>query len=293
MLDSQTKLFGILGNPLSHSLSPALHKYLLNEISQEGRYHSFEIKKNQLADTINGIKADGFLGFNVTIPYKQTIIPHLSKMDEEAHFIGAVNTVHIQGNKLFGFNTDGQGFISAVKKRSVQPENFSAIVLGAGGAARAVIFNLIRCGVKKLFIFNRTLQRAESLAMEVCKKFPSVGVDSGDSESKTISSAVGSHHLIINATSLGMWPDIRKAPYLFEEDASGWVAIDLIYNPLQTKFLKSAQEAGAKTLDGLDMFIFQGAASLRIWLGFENDIEFNHEQLRNYLSRELKKYGHN
>lgn len=99
--------------------------------------------------------------------------------------------------------------------------------------------------------------------------------------------------MIINATSLGMWPDICKAPYLFEEDASGWVAIDLIYNPLQTKFLKSAQEAGAKTLDGLDMFIFQGAASLRIWLGLENGIEFNHEQLRNYLSRELEKYGHN
>ena len=293
MLDSQTKLFGILGNPLSHSLSPALHKYLLNEISQEGRYHSFEIKKHQLADTINGIKADGFLGFNVTIPYKQTIIPHLSKMDEEAHFIGAVNTVHIQGNKLFGFNTDGQGFISAIKKRNVQPEKFSAIVLGAGGAARAVIFNLIRCGVKKLFIFNRTLQRAKNLAKQVRETFHPITVGFGELDSKTICSAIETCQLLINATPLGMWPSISKAPYLFGQDGHGLVAIDLIYNPLQTKFLKSAQQAGAKTLDGLDMFIFQGAISLKIWLGLENNLEFDHEQLRNYLSKELKKYERN
>ncbi len=168
MLDSQTKLFGILGNPLSHSLSPALHKYLLNEISQEGRYHSFEIKENQLADIVDEIKADGFLGFNVTIPYKQAIIPHLYKMDEEAHFIGAVNTVHIQGNKLFGFNTDGQGFISAVKKRNVQPENFSAIVLGAGGAARAVIFNLIRCGLKNIFTRSEPRRRSRTHFRAIC-----------------------------------------------------------------------------------------------------------------------------
>ena len=290
MLDSQTKLFGILGNPLGHSLSPAMQKYLLNEISQEGYYDSFEIRENQLAETIRGIKADGFLGFNVTIPCKQAIIRHLDEVDEEAHFIGAVNTVHILGNKLFGFNTDGCGFISAVKKRNVQPENYSAIVLGAGGAARAVIFNLIRSGVKKLFIFNRTLQRAKNLAREVRDTFQSVEVDFGDLDSKTISSAIKTYQLIINATSLGMWPGISKAPYLFKKDGTGLVAIDLIYNPLQTKFLKSAQEAGAKTLDGLDMFIFQGAASLKIWLGLEKIIEVDHELLRDYLSKELKKY---
>ena len=293
MLDSQTKLFGILGNPLGHSLSPVMHKYLLNEIGQEGSYEAFEVKENQLAETIRGMKADGFLGFNVTIPCKQAIIQHLDEVDEEAHFIGAVNTVHILGNKLFGFNTDGRGFISAVKKRNVQPENYSAIVLGAGGAARAVIFNLIRSGVKKLFIFNRTLQRAKNLAREVRDTFQSVEVDFDDLDSKTISSAIKTYQLIINATSLGMWPGIREAPYLFKKDGTGLVAIDLIYNPLQTKFLKFAQEAGAKTLDGLDMFIFQGAASLKIWLGLENIIEVDHEQLRNYLSKELKKYEHN
>ncbi len=293
MLNHPTKIFGIIGNPLGHSLSPLMHKYLLNEIGQKGSYNAFEVKENQLAETISGMKLDGTLGFNVTIPYKQAILPYLYEVDEDARFIGAVNTVHIQGSKLFGFNTDGHGFVSAVKKRNVQLENCSAIVLGAGGAARAVIFNLIRCGAKKLFIFNRTLQRAKNLAREVRDIFQSVEVDFSNLDSKTISSAIKTYQLIINATSLGMWPGISKAPYLFEKDGSGLVAIDLIYNPLQTKFLKFAQEAGAKTLDGLDMFIFQGAASLKIWLGLENIIEVDHEQLRNYLSKELKKYEHN
>jgi len=293
VLNPPTKLFGIIGNPLGHSLSPLMHKYLLNEIGQKGSYNAFEVKENQLAETISGMKLDGTLGFNVTIPYKQAILPYLYEVDEDARFIGAVNTVHIQGSKLFGFNTDGHGFISAVKKRNVQLENCSAIVLGAGGAARAVIFNLIRCGAKELFIFNRTLQRAKNLAKQVRETFHSITVGFGDLDSKTICSAIETCQLVINATPLGMWPGISKAPYLFGQDGHGLVAIDLIYNPLQTKFLKSAQQAGAKTLDGLDMFIFQGAISLKIWLGLENNLEFDHEQLRDYLSIELKKYERN
>lgn len=293
MLDSTTKLFGIVGNPLEHSLSPLMHKYFLNEIGQKGSYTAFEVMENQLAETITGMKLDGILGFNVTIPYKQTIIPYLYEVDEEARFIGAVNTVHIQGNNLFGFNTDGHGFTSALKKRNVHLKNCSAIVLGAGGAARAVIFNLVRCGAKKLFIFNRTLQRAKNLAGEVLEASQSIKVSFGDLDSKTISAAIETCQLIVNATSLGMWPDINKAPYLFERDRPGVVAIDLIYNPLQSKFLKSARQAGVKTLDGLDMFVFQGAISLKIWLGLEKHIEFNHERLRKYLSTELKKYEHN
>ncbi len=293
MLDSKEKLFGLLGNPLGHSLSPLLHKYLLKKIGQEGQYRMFEIKENQLAETVNGMKTDGFLGFNVTIPYKQAIVRYLDEVDEEAHFIGAVNTVFFSKDRLLGFNTDGQGFVAAMKNSEVDLDNCSAIVLGAGGAARAVTFNLIRHGAKKLFIFNRTEQSTKNLVKEVRETFQSVEVDSGDLDAKAISSVLGSFQLIINSTSLGMWPDISKTPYFFERGASGQVAIDLVYNPLQTKFLKSAQEAGAKTVDGLDMFIFQGSASLKIWLGLENNIDFNRDQLRNYLTLELKKNEHN
>ncbi len=293
MLDSKEKLFGLLGNPLGHSLSPLLHKYLLKKIGQEGQYRMFEIKENQLAETVNGMKTDGFLGFNVTIPYKQAIVRYLDEVDEEAHFIGAVNTVFFSKDRLLGFNTDGQGLVAAMKNSEVDLDNCSAIVLGAGGAARAVTFNLIRHGAKKLFIFNRTEQSTKNLVKEVRETFQSVEVDSGDLDAKAISSVLGSFQLIINSTSLGMWPDISKTPYFFERGASGQVAIDLVYNPLQTKFLKSAQEAGAKTVDGLDMFIFQGSASLKIWLGLENNIDFNRDQLRNYLTLELKKNEHN
>lgn len=281
MADLELKLFGILGNPLSHSLSPAMHQYLLNEIGQMGRYHTFEVPEQRLADKVRELKSLGFRGFNVTVPYKQAIMSHLDDIDEEARFIGAVNTVLLKNGRLSGFNTDSHGFIKALKINQVQTKDNAAVVLGAGGAARAVIFNLIRCGIKKLFIFNRTLQRAESLSGEVAKFCDSAEITFGELKKDEVTRGINACQLIVNATPLGMWPNVNQSPYLFESDASGLAAIDLIYNPLQTMFLKTAEQAGAKTIDGLDMFIFQGVEALKIWL--EEEINFDLKELRNYL----------
>lgn len=281
MADLKLKLFGILGNPLSHSLSPAMHQYLLNEIGQMGRYHTFEVPEQRLADKVRELKSLGFRGFNVTVPYKQAIMSHLDDIDEEARFIGAVNTVLLKNGRLSGFNTDSHGFIKALKINQVQTKDNAAVVLGAGGAARAVIFNLIRCGIKKLFIFNRTLQRAESLSGEVAKFCDSAEITFGELKKDEVTRGINACQLIVNATPLGMWPNVNQSPYLFESDASGLAAIDLIYNPLQTMFLKTAEQAGAKTIDGLDMFIFQGVEALKIWL--EEEINFDLKELRNYL----------
>ncbi|MFQ5770135.1 MAG: shikimate dehydrogenase [bacterium] len=290
MTDLAQIRLGLIGWPLGHSLSPFLHHYLLKESNQMGCYHAFEIKKEQLTEAVQGLQTLGFKGFNVTIPYKQLIMSHLDEISEEAQWIGAVNTVLIKNSKRYGFNTDGRAFNLALQNKQINPAGKTAIVLGAGGAARAVILSLVKNRIHKIEIFNRTLKRAEQLTEEISKTTNFKNLSIKKLQESKITRSLESVQLIINATALGMWPEIETAPYSFNSEFKHLTAIDLVYNPLETKFLKNAQAAGAKIVDGLDMFIFQGRESLNIWTENKMGFDFNLDEIRTYLIEKLKNY---
>jgi shikimate dehydrogenase len=267
MAKTNKKLFGIIGYPLSHSISPFLHENILEKIDLKGCYHAFEVKENKLEAAVQSMKTLGFSGFNVTIPYKHTIVPFLDEIHEEAQTIGAVNTVRIKNNELYGYNTDGLGFIRALRNKNVDINEKSAVILGAGGAARAVACSLIRNGIGKLRVFNRTLERAECLVREVRNRTQFEKIEFGRLSDQNVETAVEASELLVNTTSVGMWPEIEAVPFSVSKVTRNLTVIDLIYNPVETKFLKVAQIAGADIMGGLDMLIYQGVESMKIWTG--------------------------
>ncbi|MFQ5676984.1 MAG: shikimate dehydrogenase family protein, partial [bacterium] len=203
------------------------------------------------------------------------------------------NTVLVQNGTLTGFNTDHVGFFHALKAKSISITGASAVVLGAGGAARAVIFSLMQHGVRRISIHNRTVSRAKSLANDIKGMPQSLEVEIGEMTIAALKRKIASCELLINTTSVGLWPEVDEAPFLFDGPVRDLVAMDLIYNPLMTRFLSSAESAGATSVDGLDMFIYQGLASLKIWLNLDDDLSAYHAELRHFLLKELQKNGSN
>lgn len=291
MSEKEANLFAIIGNPIQHSLSPLMHTFLLKKMTLKGCYHAFRVEKNGLLDALRGMSALGFRGFNVTLPHKQEIMRHLDEVSEDAQFMAAVNTVLLENGKRTGFNTDNLGFFQALKTRNIKIVDTSVVLLGAGGVARAAIFSLIQHGARRISIHNRTIARASRLAKDIKRASQSLEVEVGEMTPDAIKKKLPSCDLLINATSVGLWPEIDKTPFLFDGPVHGLVAMDLIYNPLKTMFLNSAESAGATVVDGLDMFIFQGLASLKIWLNLEDDLSIYQPELRNFLLKKLQCNG--
>lgn len=284
-------ILGLIGFPLKHSLSPVLQKFLLKELGLVGSFYKFETRQHQLKDALKDFREIGLLGFNVTTPHKEHIMHHLDQVSDLASGIGSVNTVTFRAGKWLGDNTDILGFELALKQRGLKLKNAVATVLGAGGAARSVIFALIRAGAKKIFLFNRTWQRSRQLADALGAATGSTAVEVAEMKAETVTARLQESDLIVNATSVGMWPQTNATPYEFQGSASGCTAVDLIYNPLNTRFLQLARAAGAATVDGLDMLIFQGVEALKLWLQ-RDTIAFDYQRLRNTLSDELKAWQH-
>lgn len=282
------KRFALIGKPVAHSLSPVLHAYLLKKLDEAGRYERHEVNEAALARTISTFKRNGFVGFNVTIPHKRTVIDFLTHLDRQAGRIGAVNTVRIVGNELYGYNTDGVGFIKSLSYNGVRVCGTQALLLGAGGAARAIAYTLLSHDLSELYIANRTVGRGEMFVRELQESFPLKKIQFKEWTPESLSECAQGCQLVVNATPVGMWPDVETPPFNLHFEASGRVVSDLIYNPLRTKFLDDAARRGAVTIDGLDMFIFQAIESLRIWLGRE--VEVDVFELRNFLIAELSQY---
>ncbi len=270
---SKTGLLGVIGDPIAHSLSPALHRFLIQKYDLPYCYHAFRVPAEQLEAALLGARALGVAGLNVTLPHKRAVIRWLDEIDAEAQAIGAVNTIMFRQGRLLGANTDAAGFLQSLREGGVQVRGRTVFVLGAGGAARAVCCAVQQAGARALHIYNRTRERAESLAAEF-------GGTVADLEQ---AAALPAGSLVVNATRVGMAPEVDASPLpepLFRPDC---VYVDLVYNPLRTRFLQLAQAAGAATVDGLGMLIFQGVRSLEIWLerGF-NAAEF-YQPLREHL----------
>jgi shikimate dehydrogenase len=266
MIDAQTQLYGIIGNPVRHSLSPIIHNAAFERMGLNAAYLAFEVK--DLAEALNGIRGLGMSGVSVTVPFKTQVIPFLDQVEDSAGKIQAVNTIKNEGGKLVGYNTDWRGALEALEEM-VDLMGKKVLLLGAGGAARAIGFGLKKRSCQ-VFIYNRSLNKAEDLARE----FGHVSLSSIEGM-KT--------DLIINATSVGMSPCNAESPLPKKYLKGGAVVMDIVYQPLKTKLLEEAEEQGCRTINGLEMLARQGAAQLEIWIGKKPEINQIKEDLRKAL----------
>jgi shikimate dehydrogenase len=269
-----SKLIGLIGYPIKHSISPYLQQAALDYYRLDIRYELWETVPEKLESSIAGLRETRKLGANVTTPYKEKALPLLDEVDEVARLIGAVNTIAKRDAKLIGFNTDAHGFMEALDKIGhFDPQGKEVVTLGAGGVARAVSFALVNKGVESLMIINRTFERAKRLADNLMNYIAMAGLKTEVSASpwqdEDISQALEHCHLIVNCTTIGMKYSSQEgqSPLSIEMIPGGAFVYDLVYNPSPTPLLQLAQEAGAHTLGGLAMLVYQGAASFELWTG--------------------------
>jgi len=256
MIDTNTQLFGVIGNPVSHSLGPTMHNTALQAMGYPAVYLAFKV--DDPSGAVTAVRALGLGGLSVTIPHKVSIMEHLDQVDPLAHQIGAVNTVVNRNGVLTGYNTDCYGAVAALKEKT-ELDGKRAAVLGAGGAARAVGFGLKTEGAD-VVIYNRNIDRGEALAQALDVEFRPLN------DLVETDTAVDAD-LVINTTSVGMTPDVDNSPLPKKALASHIVVMDIVYTPLETKLLKIAKTAGCTTVDGLTMFILQGIRQLELWTG--------------------------
>ncbi|MBT2694118.1 shikimate dehydrogenase [Bacillus sp. ISL-55] len=262
------KLFGVIGDPIAHSMSPAMHNDLFDFYGIDAVYLPFHVSKDNLPDAVKGLKAIGVSGFNVTIPHKTDIIPHLDKVDPLAMAIGAVNTVKNENGLLVGYNTDGPGFVKGLEYMDADLCSRSALIIGAGGASRAIYFSMAQAGIERIDLYNRTPEKAEELVNSCPFKVESKVIGREAAEK-----SLAEYQLIIQTTSIGMVPDTENLPLSPENITPNTIVSDIIYNPLQTKFLKEASRMGAAVQNGVGMFVFQGALAFEIWTGIFPDVD--------------------
>ncbi len=268
MINARTELYGVFGNPVRHSLSPIIHNGVFRRMDLNAVYLAFEIQN--LAEAVNGIRGLGIRGVSVTIPFKTAVIPYLDQLEEVAGKIHAVNTISFEGGRLIGYNTDWRGAIGALEEE-IDLRNKKVLLLGAGGAARAIAFGLKERGCR-VFIHNRSLSRGKDLAEAMgCTCPPAGAIQNLDPQ------------VIVNATSVGMAPRERETPWPGEFLKKGTVVMDIVYQPLRTQFLREAEERGCRTIDGLEMLARQGAAQVEIWTGKRPDIPSIKEDLKRAL----------
>jgi shikimate dehydrogenase len=267
MITGKTQLLGVIGHPVSHSLSPLMHNAALTKLGLDYVYLPFPIAPENLERAIAGFASIGMVGFSITIPHKQAILPLLSEISPIAQAIGAVNTVTRQGDKWVGTNTDVEGFIAPLQTTYHQDwSQKRAVILGNGGAARAVVAGCIQLGLAEIHVVGRNLQKLQAFHQSwqnspFADKFQV-------HEWTELPNLLHQANLLVNTTPMGMYPHIEESPLSSQEisylpDA---IVYDLIYTPKPTKFLHLAEKQGAIIIDGLEMLVQQGAAALKIWL---------------------------
>jgi shikimate dehydrogenase len=259
---------GIIGHPLTHTLSPALHNAAAKELHLPLVYGTLDVSNDFLPALITSLRSRKFRGANVTIPYKETVVPLLDEIKEEAASVGAVNTIVNEDGKLIGYNTDVTGIARALESVRDSLKKKSILILGAGGAARAAAYAVANhCLPDGITIFNRTKSRAENLVGHFQKLFPKI-VWKCFSERERLPHEAEASTLIINATSVGMSPRSNVSPLPPETGFSNHqIIFDIIYTPLRTALLKQAETCGAATINGVEMFIHQGARAFELWTG--------------------------
>ncbi|TFG04004.1 MAG: shikimate dehydrogenase [Promethearchaeota archaeon] len=263
IVSAQTKILGIIGHPISHSMSPVMHNIALSELNLDYVYLAFDVLPKNLENALKGMKALNIKGINITIPFKESVIPYLDIIDPLAQKIGAVNTIKLQDDIIYGKNTDAAGFKKSLSEAQINPSGLDVLLLGSGGAARAISYTLID-SINRLAIINRKKQNAEQLVSRL-KKESNSPIVAKKLTNINLKSEIKIADLLINATPVGMYPSQHDSiinPNMLHRDLT---VIDLVYNPLETQLIKDAKIAGCKTLNGLDMLINQGSLAFEWW----------------------------
>ena len=265
------KLYGIFGHPLSHTLSPAMHEAAFHKLEIDANYIVLELIPAAFKKLMNQSSEISLSGFNVTVPYKETVMSYLDSVRPEARAIGAVNTVFKQGKRWIGTNTDMEGFLMALMKDGrFRPSGKRAVILGAGGAARAVAYGLSREGIREILIADCFPQKARKIASDMRRLFKRVDYQAVSAGTPEVKEALQKADVIINATPIGLKaqdPRVIPEGWVPQAGAKKIFFMDLIYNPAMTPFLKNAKKKGHRTLNGLGMLLYQGARALEYWTG--------------------------
>nr|HID57794.1 shikimate dehydrogenase [Desulfobacterales bacterium] len=273
-IDAKTQIYGIIGNPVEHSMSPLIHNLAFRRLGMNAVYLPFLVQ--DIKGAIYGIRAFQIRGMSITIPFKTEIIKYIDEIDDTARAIGAINTIRFTEDRITGFNTDWLGVVRSIQEfLPIKDRKF--VVLGAGGAARAVLFGLKKEGGNPIIV-NRTPAKGEMLSREFeCPFFPLNQIDDLQGD------------CLINTTPVGMFPDIDKSPVPGKVLSRFGFVLDIIYNPLKTKLLKEAEKRGAVAINGVKMFVYQGAEQFKAWTGKEPPVkEMENAVLKQLSIRSIK-----
>ena len=284
MITGKTKLLGVIGAPIGHSLSPSIQNAALRAAGLDYVYTALPVRVGALTSAVHGLRDAGYVGFNVTIPFKTEIIPLMDDLSEDARRIQAVNAVVIgEDGRMVGHNTDVVGFLAGFAERGIALTGKNAVLIGAGGAARAALWGLLRCGVSSIVIGVRSVEKGAALAADF----------SADGDVRAVSfddtawlAACSDADIVVQTTPLGMTPHTEEMPPV---DAAvinpSAVVYDLIYTPAETRFLREARAQGCETINGETMLVAQGAEAFALWTGVRPDMELMKRTLREELAR--------
>jgi len=282
IISGKTRVCGVIGDPIEHTLSPIIHNAAFDHLKLDFVFLAFRVKAADLKNAVRGMRGLAIHGLNVTMPHKSTVISFLDEVDPNVKFLGSANTILNKDGKLSGFNTDGVGALKALRENGVALSEKKVLLLGAGGAAKAIAFSLAK-EVGELAILNRTAEKAKELAETLGRMFNKKVV--GDAlSSDAIAKNLRDSDILINATSVGMKPNLSQSLVAPQWLKSDLVVMDIVYNPVETKLAKDAKAAGAKVISGVEMLIYQGAASFEIWTERSAPVEVMRRAALNKLS---------
>ena len=273
-ISGKTAITGIIGYPISHTFSPIMHNKAFKYLNLNFIYLPFLVKEKDLRYAIRAIRALNIVGVNVTIPHKEKVIKYLDETSSDVKKIGAVNTILNKNGKLIGFNTDKFGFVQPLVSQNVELKNKKIMVLGCGGASRAVCFGLLENNISSLLITDIIKEKAIRLKRDLRKFYKDCKIEIVHSSSEIIFNRLKDIDILVNATPVGMKPDSNSSPvYKIPKENKKLIVYDLVYNPVRTKLLNLAEKQNLKTINGIEMLIYQGAKAFEIWTGKQAPVD--------------------
>ena len=281
VISGKTRVCGVIGDPIEHTLSPIMHNAAFESLKLEYVFLAFKVKSAEVGNAMSGMRALGIHGLNVTMPHKNAVIKYLDEVDPAGKVIASANTILNKDGRLLGFNTDGVGALNALEQNGVKPRGKKVLLLGAGGAAKAIAYTLSQ-EVDELVILNRTPKSATELANLLKQKFKKK-INAGELSPSAVKDNLANSDVLINATSVGMKPNANQTPVAPEWLKPDLAVMDVVYNPLETRLAKDAKAVGAKVVSGVEMLIYQGAASFEIWTACKAPVEVMRKAAINYL----------
>lgn len=278
----KTRLYCVIGDPIEHSLSPVMQNAAFEALKIDCVFLAFKVSPPDVENALRGMRGLGICGMNVTMPNKNAVVEHLDEVDKTAKLLGSVNTILNEDRKLKGFSTDGIGALNALRRNGVSLSGKNLVLLGAGGAARAIAFALAK-EVEEVTILNRTPEKIKTLSKEL-EQLNKKKIKSGTLTKKDLEESLENADILINATSVGMKQNSEEALVNSKLLRSDLTIMDIVYNPIETKLSKDAKAIGAKVVSGLEMLIYQGVASFEIWTGIEAPVEVMRKAVLNKLA---------